>query len=117
MPRSDRVSISRASRVIVAAALALLVMGFGPRDALWALNGRWIGPDISLAVNAYTLQANADEKRPFHWEPLFLLDVSGRLVTFAIGQQGFVALISEDGKQIIVTPFGGQRSVILDRYR
>jgi hypothetical protein len=117
MQRSDRASPYLFARVIVAAVSTLLLMGFGPRDALWALNGRWIGPDLSLAVNAHTLQANADEKRPFHWEPLFLLDVSGRLVTFAIGQRGFVALISEDGKQIIVTPFGGQRSVILDRYR
>lgn len=117
MTNLARASTRSIVRVIFVAALALPLMAFGPRDALWALNGRWIGPDLSLAVNAHTMQGNAEDKRPFQWEPLFLLDVSGRFVTFAIGERGFVALISEDGREINVTPFGGQRSVLLHRYR
>jgi hypothetical protein len=113
----NRASAGETVRTVLVAALALPLMAFGPRDALWALNGRWLGPELSLAVNAHTMQGNAEEKRPFQWEPLFLLDVSGRLVTFSIGERGFVALISEDGRELHVTPFGGQRSVILHRYR
>ena len=117
MPRSPRVAGTSPLWSLAVALSAFVLMGFGPRDALRALNGRWIGPDTSLAVNAYTMQGNADEARPFQWEPFFLLDVSGRLVTFAIGERGYVALIAEDGGQISVTPFGGQSSMILTRAR
>lgn len=67
------------------------------------LGGTWQGPGLSISIDAERLQARTDPEHPFRWEPLTILNITGNMVVFRVGEQDFIALV-EPGKLTLTTP-------------
>lgn len=81
-------------------------------DAERALNGTWDGDGTILRIDTRRMQVNLDPDKPFDWRPLWLEDISGKMVTFTIGTMPYIALFASETALILTSPsFEGERSL------
>jgi hypothetical protein len=87
----------------VAATLAVSPCAAADGDLLRDLGGNWQGPGLAISIDAERMQARTDPEHPFRWEPLTILNITGNMVVFRVGEQDFIALV-EPGKLTLTTP-------------
>ena len=80
--------------------------------ALHAMDGAWAGDGTPFVIDVQRLQANLDPEKAFDWQIFRVINITGSLITFNIGQRRFIALMSSDD-EIHLTEFGvsGERSL------
>ncbi len=76
-----------------------------------ALAGTWVGGDgTTWVVDVRHLQVNMDPDRPFDWKALQLVNVSGHMAVFDVGNVRYIALLTTpDTLQVTSLSFPGEK--------
>ena len=67
------------------------------------LQGHWIGNGLTWHIDQDAFQANRDPKKPFDWKPLWISNITNRMILFHIGFDRYVGLLDEDDLTLSLT--------------
>jgi len=109
-------ALSRRSVAGLIWAVALLPERAWAKPAMLAfMQGVWSGPGFQISLDTERMLANADLAKPFQWDALVIRNISGRMVTFWIGERRFIGLF--DGDALSLSIEGSLETIRLERRR